>query len=154
MQKVQEQFNRVKRWLERFREIHSGREHTREPDYYEDVVYAFFQNFWSLKDWLINSGALEKTVVEDFFHSGTDMKICRDIANGSKHLTITRPSLDSKVSVSSSIYSSSIGGSSSVEVVYWINIDGRPPVDAYNLAITLVAQCEAFLKKNGLIGGL
>lgn len=158
MEKIKEQFERIKRWHERFKEIHSGREHTRESDYYQDVVYAFFQNCWSLKDWIINSGALSKEKIEEvekFFHSNMDMKICRDIANGSKHLLIKEPSIDPNISIARREYSLSLGGTPKIEVVYWIEAkdkEGRLiTLNAFDLASTLVATSEGFLKKHNLL---
>ena len=52
--KYLEQFNRVKRWYERFAAINEGREHSAPSDYYyEDDVYAFFINCHHLEDWII-----------------------------------------------------------------------------------------------------
>ena len=155
MEKVKEQFDRVKRWHTRFHEIHSDREHTRDSLYNQDVVYAFFQNCWSLKDWIINSSILSEEkvgVIKDFFYTNTDMKICRDIANGSKHLSINKPSIDSNISMSSSVISLSIGGGvPKEEVFYWIHAKGFPPLNAFDLASTLLAVTEGFLKKQGLL---
>ena len=49
-----DQWHRVRRWLDRFTETNSGRSHTKDSDNYQDEVYAFFQNCYHLKDWLIN----------------------------------------------------------------------------------------------------
>lgn len=146
MDRVEEQLNRVKRWHERFKEISNGREHTRDTDYYQDVLYAFFQNCWHLKDWVVNSGSLDKKIVDNFFHSNSDLKICRDLANGSKHLIIRDPSIDSDISVSNRKYSISIGGGPvKIEIIYYVRVKDYPPIDAFGLATNCLALCEGFL---------
>jgi len=49
-----EQWDRVQRWYERFREIDAGRIHTRASDFYQDVAHAFFVDCFHLKVWLKN----------------------------------------------------------------------------------------------------
>ena len=99
MDSANEQFARMKRWPVRFEEITNGKEHLQSTDFYQDEVYAFFQNCWHLRDWIINSGIIEKVIVDKFFHEDSDMKICRDLANGSKHLTINSPSIDADMKI-------------------------------------------------------
>jgi hypothetical protein len=151
MDKTNEQFFRVKRWQERLKEISIGRADTRASDYYEDILYAFFQNCFHLKDWIVNSGALSKNVVEDFINSNTDMKICRDLCNGSKHLIINNPSIGKNVSIVRRDYSLSIGGGpAEIKVHYSVNAGGLP-LDAYSLAESCVIHWEVFLKEHDLI---
>lgn len=152
--KVQEQFERTKRWHARFKEINDGRDHNRESDYYKDTVYAFFQNCWHLKDWIQNSdelGADKTNELVGWFHGHTDMLICRDIANGSKHLLIKDPSIDKNISIGKSQYSLSLGGPPKIQVVYWIQTDKHGSLNAFDLADTLIANVEGQLKKYGLL---
>lgn len=151
MDKTNEQFFRLKRWHKRLEEIYTGRSHTRESDYYEDIIYAFFQNCFHLKDWIVNSKALPKNIVHGLINSNTDMKICRDLCNGSKHLTITNPSIDSNVSVNRREYSLSIGGGQpEIKIYYWVHAGGKL-VDAFDLATNCIIQWEIFLKKHNLL---
>ncbi len=48
------QLHRVKRYLQRFEEIGSGKAHNQSTPDYDDDVYAFFQNCYHLKDWIKN----------------------------------------------------------------------------------------------------
>lgn len=149
MTKAQEQLDRIKRWYKRFEEINIGREHTRESDFYNDIVYAFFQNCWMLRDWMVNSKALDKKLIDDFFHSDKDMMICRDLANGSKHLVINKPSIDPNISINRREYSVSLGGEiPKIEVRYWIQVESHPPIDAFGLAGACLDKCEVFLLSN------
>ena|SRR5467141_194660 len=89
----EEQWARVQRWFERFTSINEGRVHDRSSDYYQDEVCAFFQNCYHLKDWLKNDQAASAKVsdVEAFSSGSTNLRLCADLANGSKHLTLTTP---------------------------------------------------------------
>jgi len=85
--KYREQFDRVKRWYERFREIDQGRLHNRPSDYYQDDVYAFFLNCYHLKDWIKNDPNVRpRENVEEFINTNEALKLCADICNGLKHL--------------------------------------------------------------------
>lgn len=104
-----EQFKRVQRWLSRFEELHCGRSHNRETDYYSDVVYTFFQNCFHLKDWLLNSKVINKEELNRFINDNEEMRICRDLCNGSKHLIIDSPSIDKNIQLGNTHYSLSLG---------------------------------------------
>ena len=88
-----EQYERVKRWYFRFKDINDGMIHNKNSDYYEDEIHAFFINCYHLKDWL------RKSNKEKYFDVGTlfneksgklHMKICADFCNGSKHVEAGR----------------------------------------------------------------
>ena len=67
----QEQFERVKRWYSRIRDIYQGKPHIFPSDYYQDEVYAFFLNCYHLKDWIKNDDTVEpskKNNVENFIN--------------------------------------------------------------------------------------
>ena len=86
-----EQWNRVQRWYGLFRDTSAGRPHDRDSDYYQDEVYAFFQNCYHLKDWLKNDPATQQTAtgIEQFVPASPNLSLCGDLANGTKHLRLT-----------------------------------------------------------------
>jgi|GEM_PF-531555 len=144
-----EQFERVKRWMLRIKDITSGREHDRESSYYEDDIYAFFQNCFHLKDWLMNSDALLPGInVDDFINQHEEMKICRDLCNISKHLKITRPSIDDNIKIGSEQIKLSLGGENpKIAVTYKIEACGKNYF-AFDLATKCVNLWQEFLDKN------
>lgn len=145
-----EQLARVKRWYRRLEEIHIGREHNRESDYYQDVLYSFFQNCFHLKDWLIESGVTNNKVVDKFISSEDDMKICRDLCNGSKHLVIKDPSIDPGIKVKNRAFSLSLSNESPrIKVVYWIEADGGV-YHAFDVATRCLVLWEEFLERHGI----
>lgn len=60
----QEQYERVARWLNRLGDTYVGRLHDSVTEAYEDEVYAFFQNYYHLKDWLKNDPASAEAVAD------------------------------------------------------------------------------------------
>jgi len=87
----QEQYNRMMRFYKRTIDA------TDDIDRL-DFCFAFFQNCFHLKDWIpvmeqINKSDWNKKW-EKFISKNTEMKICRDICNGTKHLKLDKPSID------------------------------------------------------------
>ncbi len=117
-----EQFDRMKRWYEEFKLTDQGRPHDRSSDFYQDQVYAFFQNCWHLKEWVKNDNDELYRELHGKIHGDTDMMICQDICNGTKHLELkqrNRPEFEQrnfKVAVGS--------GSTTISVKYTIDISG------------------------------
>lgn len=150
MNKAAEQFKRVERWYKLLEKVSTGIERNQDSNYYEDIVYAFFQNCWHLKDWIINSKTLDTKIVHNFIHSNKDLEICRDLANGSKHLVINKPSVSSDIKINKREYSLTIGrGDPEIKVTYWI--EGIPGVDAFSLATNCYAQWKVFLINQGVL---
>jgi hypothetical protein len=91
-----EQYDRVKRWRARLGE-RTGVEDRRVDDF-----YAFFSTCFHLKDWLKQDNSLPESVradVETHVNATFWLKLCADLANGSKHLELSRPRVDPKARV-------------------------------------------------------
>jgi hypothetical protein len=89
------QYERIKRWERRLITYASDNEH--DP---LDFYIAFFQSCYHMRDWLIKSGAMERDRIDELISSNTNMRLCRDICNRSKHLTLDRPaSVDPRFSI-------------------------------------------------------
>lgn len=88
-----EQFERIKRWHKILNEIRVSNSSEDEADYQVDCIYAFFINCYHLKDWLLHSKVVDKSKINGFIKKNKEMKICRDICNGIKHLSLTNPSI-------------------------------------------------------------
>lgn len=60
-----------------------------------DFFLAFFMNCYALRDWFIQSRAVPKSEMDRLVFADGSMRLCRDICNRSKHLSLTRdPSVD------------------------------------------------------------
>lgn len=159
-----EQWNRVLRWHERMRLIEKGVVPTNPIDCYQDDVLAFFVSCYHMKDWLKNDPAsgVSAPEVERFVASSRNLKICGDLANGSKHLTIKRPRIDATTKVTrlvttysptvtiGPVTAADLAGAKMISVVYGIRASGRIH-DAFAVATRCVGEWDAFLESKGLV---
>jgi hypothetical protein len=80
-----DQWERSLRWYERVRQIEQ-KSLKQELDIGDiDVVIAFFQNCYHVRDWIVASRPSLKKQMDNFFHTHFEMGACRDICNGFKH---------------------------------------------------------------------
>jgi hypothetical protein len=77
------QLARLERWYERAR-------HARDPQDIEDYLYALFQGCHHLGEWLPEADFPSQRV-RRFLDANVEMKVCRDLANVTKHRELTRP---------------------------------------------------------------
>ncbi len=54
----------------------------------EDLIYAFCQAAYHLRDWLQNSGAASQADLDALMSGTPALKLCRDVCNGSKHFRL------------------------------------------------------------------
>lgn len=145
-----DQYKRLERWYRRLEEIYLGREHNKNPDYYQDILYAFFQNCFHFKDWLIESGVISNLTVNTFINSEDEMKICRDLCNGSKHLVINNPSIDPNIKVNNKDISLLLSNEPpQIKIIYWIDVNGSNYL-AFDVATRCLVLWKNFLKQNGI----
>ena len=83
------QWNRVLRRLDDVRTVYAGREGG--TDSAVDAVQSFFEAIHHLKDWLGNdsSSGMTKADGDSLINGSRNLQLCADLANGSKHLTLT-----------------------------------------------------------------
>lgn len=85
----QTQWARVRRRLGDVQAVYAGR--PGGTDVALDAVQSFFEAVHHLKDWLGNDPAsgLAKSDGDALINGSTVLRICTDLANGSKHLVLT-----------------------------------------------------------------
>lgn len=81
------QHDRVKRWSHRLNKFGDAGSFQERLDFF----LAFFLNCYALRDWFINSNSISQREMDDLIQSDEAMRLCRDICNRSKHLTLNRP---------------------------------------------------------------
>jgi hypothetical protein len=162
-----EQFERMLRWYRRFEETSQGRAHSAASDDYVDEIYAFFLNCYHLTDWIINDPALRDRVnwesaVKDWVRNNRSLRLCADICNSLKHLTITRktwsgesPAFGKKhfgISFSDKVApaSSSVPGALPTIALACEVDTSSGPEDAFQLATGCVAAWKEFWTKHSL----
>jgi hypothetical protein len=118
---------------------------------YDDAFYHFLQDAWHLKDWISNDPSLDQTlkscVVAEAERS-RPLRVVADLANGTKHLVLTRY-IREGASVSSMDVTVLLGqGRIRREIVVTL-IDGTQLVGA-NIVSDAVAEWDRLLHKCGL----
>ncbi|MBI5778390.1 MAG: hypothetical protein HZA49_02920 [Planctomycetes bacterium] len=89
----------VKRWYKRVQEIQERHIKTDIGLADFDFIYAFFQNCYHLKDWLIASRPKLRKSIEDLFSTNDELQLCQDICNGTKHCELSRPRRDANFNI-------------------------------------------------------
>ncbi len=151
LRKCEEQFERVKRWYERFKRINEGTAQEKSTEYYHDEVYAFFLNCYHLKDWIKNDTDVPEEVrqdVERFVGKSDALSTCGDLCNSIKHLKLnTPPRRDAEFGRRLFKVHIVEGAGSSMAVEYSI-MTVRGQIDAFELATNCLHGWEQFIKTN------
>jgi hypothetical protein len=83
-----EQYQRMRRWRQR---MAAGTESN--PSYLLDNIHAFFIACFHLRDWLVADASVAREIgdaAKRLVNTDYSLQICADIANGLKHLVLTR----------------------------------------------------------------
>jgi len=143
-----EQWARVNRYFDRFRQMNDGVEGHGEPsDYYYDDMLSFFQNCFHLRDWLEADSfiAVKITKTPEQYVKDTEcLAICADLANAVKHMGLTRnmKSGDEPKRANRSLV---LTGGSPI-VILKANIEHKGMmIDAFELATDCMAAWKAYL---------
>jgi hypothetical protein len=104
-----------------------------------DFLYAFFQNCHHLRHWLNAEGKVSGAEVDRFVAAHPELRLCRDICNGTKHLTISRPSLDAALAIGREYVPAHWPGTRPHVNETWFVIAGGEKYDLFELADRCVA---------------
>ncbi len=153
MTKTKEQFDRINRWFNLLNDINNGIKHEKESNYYQDIVYSFFQNCHHLKDWIVNdnNNNIPNKIVEEYINANLELKICADLCNGSKHLFL-KPQLarsDKNTNINKKAFSLALP-SNVLSIKYFV-ISGSVEYDAFEIATKCVNLWKKFLENNNII---
>lgn len=88
------QLERAHRWQNRL--IHAA--NTGSGDL-EDFAFVFFQTCYHLREWLQKTSSIPSNDIEALFTHTHELRLCRDICNGTKHLTLRNASVDAEFSI-------------------------------------------------------
>lgn len=85
-----DQLDRARRFLDRLEQpIDSDDDSAMTDVDFQDMVWAFFQNCWHVKDWVQHDPqvpAATKAAVIDLAHRSAALLLCQELCNGTKHL--------------------------------------------------------------------
>jgi hypothetical protein len=143
---------RMERWYTEFKTFNDGFIHE-NPDYYHclDVVYAFFQNCYHLKDWLKNDKkvTIPNEVIEEFINHNDCLRICADICNASKHFEVTSKRYDKNTKLDPTTYTIAITEKGRInKMVYNVYTGNGGKIDAFQLATNCLKAWEKFIGDN------
>ena len=148
-----EQYDRMRRWYDRFVALDQGRPHDVPSDNYLDEIYAFFMNCYHLKDWIKHDSTVAATVqqaVEPHINSNRPLKLCADICNSLKHRRLMSSRSGEGPTFSKKDFGLTLGTApTTINLKYEVNTT-TGPVDAFQLATECVDAWDAFLTANGL----
>lgn len=157
-----EQFNRVKRWNNILKQIQVSNSSENKTDYQVDCILAFFINCHHLRDWLEYSKAVSKEKLNELFKNNVELRICRDICNKTKHLSLNRsPSVGSKDTCNKLGYGVTLHREynhfalptdlNPVKNISYVVVAAFEKYNAFELADKCLNLWEDFLKQNSLL---
>jgi len=151
--KYQEQYERMQRSYDRFREIRSA---DKVPSDYEDDIYAFFMHCYHLKDWVKNDTSVKTRMpnigsdVEQFINQSDAISLCAELCNSLKRLELNRsdrsdpPRVFGRRQYHSQL---NLGLRSTIRLEWLIERNNKPGIDAFELATECIAEWDKFLKR-------
>ena len=97
------------------------------------------------------SGVTETEAV-NFVKNSTVLRVCADLANGSKHLKLERPKADAGTKIGRRHFDLQLGsGTPKIAVKYEVEAGPLGQYDAFQLAEKCLAEWDTFLKTKGLL---
>ncbi len=144
MSPTQEQFERVLRYLNRME-----RKGATEED--RDDMFAFFLNCWHLCDWVANDASVGRRLetVQLDAKAFSSLASCELIANGSKHLVLTRPPRPTPHITHADVHAWDGADDRPAEASYTFSF-GSGSEDALTLARHAVADWRILLARYGV----
>ncbi|MGB8941121.1 MAG: hypothetical protein WCD21_12940 [Streptomyces sp.] len=145
------QWARVQRRLEDVRAVYAGA--PGGTDVALDMVQSFFEAVHHLRDWIINDPAcvVIEDDVEELFKDNLVLRLCGDLANGSKHLKLTRRAWtgDKSTTIARNDAIVYVGEGTSAHRFYIAS--GGTEYDVRQIAEDAVDEWSTFLSGRGLI---
>jgi hypothetical protein len=148
-----EQFERVKRYYERLKQINNGIPPCKDGVYevsFLDEFYAFFVFCRHLEDWIKHDKSVnfhdKKNILRKLMDRNECLTICRDICNGIKHLEPFqyKGKFDNNQKVSLKIKN---GKWESILVKHYV-LTREGKKDAFELATECLNKWEEFIREN------
>jgi hypothetical protein len=150
-----EQLERTKRYLSRMEKIYAGifSSSGHDKEAYDDDVISFFIHCYHVRDWIIQLNKIGITTrqVDAYIDSHQALRICADLANGSKHCKLTRslrtghqPHIAEKKR-NASTWLAGGGGGEVMKSTYSV-LSNTEFLDALELATECVQLWDAYLR--------
>jgi hypothetical protein len=140
----------VQRRLDDLRAVYTGR--PGGTDAAIDSALSFFEAVHHLKDWLGNdpSSGVTRADGDSLINASPVLRLCADLANGSKHLVLTRSRAgDLSTTIARNDVTVFVGTGTSAHRFYVASAGAE--YDVLQLAQDAVAEWTTFLSVRGLI---
>jgi hypothetical protein len=134
-----DQLDRMRRFLERVEGQHPN------EVVFQDMVWAFFQNCYHVRDWICKDPLIEVSQVKSILAKANEsqpLQRCGDLCNGTKHLC-TKPTRHSHVDIV-------IKPGEQLELDCIIDVGCNQQMSAKQLARECVVEWERILQSEGL----
>jgi hypothetical protein len=141
------QYHRMHRW---YRRVVAAANANPSPDEL-DFLLAFFESSWHLREWLLVTKAADQASLDALFQSSAELRTCRDLANGFKHHSISRPSVDAQFSVVNEYVPKNWPSAHIYPNGKWTVLAGNHQFGLVELSAECVAQWQRFLQSKGLL---
>mgnify|MGYP001600504345 CR=1 FL=1 len=137
----------LQRWHQRILKIESQREED-----LVDFVHAFIVSCFHMRDWLVATGKCSKQELNQFFKANIEFQVCRDIANGLKHLALRDPSISGELGLHRE-WDHFIGGSGGTmfKITFFKGKD-KHDWEVSEFVTECMRKWKAFLAQKGLLG--
>ncbi len=155
----QDQLERTRRWLKRLEHASSHPNDINDPipaekhEEYEDYLYAFFQNCWHVKDWILNDTVAPRGLKEsvrklDKQGAIAPLMLCAGVANGSKHLSQSRDAKRRAKTVGEIEVDIDTQGNSQTTYTYKVVDDRGNSHEAIEVARQALQEWETTIRNN------
>jgi hypothetical protein len=144
----QSQWARVHRRLNDVRSVYAGR--PGGTDDAIDIVLSFFEAVHHLKDWLGNDqlSGITKAAGDSLINGSKMLQLCADMANGSKHFTLTGSRTGDKSTTIARNDVNIFVGTGTAAHRFYVQSAGKE-YDALDIAEAAVAEWTKFLTGRG-----
>ena len=137
----QGQYRRMGRWFDRLKEVANDWD-SYSFDEQIDFALVFFHTAYHLRDYILRERAVAQQAVEALMKSSRPLQVARDLANGSKHRVLDRPSLDAHPWISRTL-------NFGPEPRLTLKVDPKQE-DLVSVAAACVRDWDRFLAQHGL----
>lgn len=151
-----EQLERARRYLKRIEDIYAGVFSSlgHDKDLFDDDVVSFFIHCYHVRDWIIHLNKVGVTArqVDSYIDSHRALRVCADLANGSKHCKLTRslrtdrqPSIAGKIRRTSTWFTGNSGGE--VTRCKYTVLSNTELIDALELAVECIQLWDSYTQE-------
>lgn len=137
----QGQYRRMRRWFDRLARVANDWDRY-SMDEQIDYVLVFFQTAYHLRDYLLAEAVVGQRALDELMQGSQSLRAARDLANGSKHRVITRPSRDAAPWISRTL-------NFSAEPRLTLKVDPRQE-DLLAVAAACLGDWDSFLGRHSL----